>query len=90
MLKVRVLVEHQYETVQDYMKNEKFGFRFHHIEQDKIIFSIFDIDPVSRVVENFGFFTIPFKEFESAFSGDENVLREYVAVNAHLVKSTES
>lgn len=89
MIKVRVLVERQYENVQDFMKNENFGFRFHKFGKEELIFSVFNLDPVSRNIDNLGFFKISHTEFNAAFKSDEKILREYVAVNSHLVKKEE-
>lgn len=89
MIKVRVLVEHQYETVQDYMKSEPFGLRFHTMRNGELVFAIFDLDPVSRVIENYGFYNITFDQYNENFGCDEQKLREYIAANPELVREKE-
>lgn len=89
MIKVLVLVEKQYDNVQEFMKNENFGFRFHKFGKDELIFSVFNLDPISRSIENIGFFNISNQDYDDKFKFDEMKLREYVSKNPDLVREEE-
>lgn len=89
MINVRVLVEKQYTNVQEFMKNEEFGFRFHKFGKDELVFSVFNLDPISRSIENIGFFNISNQDYDALFKFDEKELRQYVSKNPHLVREQE-